>query len=86
MPVPTCRYLPNSLKKPLVILDSIDVKYPGNSLSDDILMAKARILIQQKNYNDAIVPLKKILPNTLLTFGPTMPFLCWAIFMKTTEQ
>ncbi|MDB5153819.1 MAG: tetratricopeptide repeat protein [Mucilaginibacter sp.] len=47
-------------EKAVRVLDSIDVKYPGNSLSDDILMAKARILIQQKNYANAIVPLKKI--------------------------
>jgi len=47
-------------EKAVFILDSIDVKYPGNNLSDDILMAKARILIQQKNYNDAVAPLKKI--------------------------
>ncbi|MDB5022771.1 MAG: tetratricopeptide repeat protein [Mucilaginibacter sp.] len=47
-------------EKAVRVLDSIDVRYPGNSLSDDILMAKARILIQQKNYADAILPLKKI--------------------------
>lgn len=47
-------------EKAVTILDSIDVKYPGNNLSDDILMAKARILIQQKNFNDAVAPLKKI--------------------------
>jgi tetratricopeptide (TPR) repeat protein len=47
-------------EKAVVILDSIDVKYPNNSLNDDILMAKARILIQQKNYADAVAPLKKI--------------------------
>ena len=41
-------------------LDSIDVKYPGNSLSDDILMAKSRILIQQKDYAGAVTLLKKI--------------------------
>lgn len=55
-------------EKAVAILDSIDVKYPGNNLSDDILMAKARILIQQKNFNDAVVPLKKIVnehPNNL---------------------
>ncbi|GAA3963469.1 tetratricopeptide repeat protein [Mucilaginibacter dorajii] len=46
--------------KALVALDSIDKKFPGNSLSDDILMAKARILIQQKNYTDAVPLLKKI--------------------------
>ncbi len=52
------------------VLDSIDVKYPGNSLSDDILMAKARILIQQKSYNEAITPLKKIVSDH--------PFNLWA--------
>ncbi|WP_214072133.1 tetratricopeptide repeat protein [Mucilaginibacter sp. dw_454] len=54
--------------KAVKILDSIDVKYPNNQLSDDILMAKARIAIQQKNYNDAVADLKKIVaehPNDL---------------------
>ena len=50
-------------EKAVKILDSIDVQYPGNNLSDDILMAKARILIQQKNFNDAVAPLKKILAD-----------------------
>ncbi len=42
------------------ILDSIDVKFPGNSLTDDILMAKGRLLIQQKDYAGAVPLLKKI--------------------------
>jgi tetratricopeptide (TPR) repeat protein len=46
--------------KALQTLDSIDVKYPNNALSDDILMAKARIDIQEKNYSDAVQLLKKI--------------------------
>ena len=57
-------------EKAVQVLDSIDVKYPNNSLDDDILMAKARILIQQKNYNDAITPLKKIVADH--------PFNLWA--------
>jgi tetratricopeptide (TPR) repeat protein len=57
-------------EKAVAILDSIGVKYPGNNLSDDILMAKARILIQQKNYADAVVPLKKI--------AEEHPFNLWA--------
>jgi tetratricopeptide (TPR) repeat protein len=57
-------------EKAVTILDSIDVKYPNNSLSDDILMAKARILIQQKSYTDAIIPLKKIVDEH--------PFNLWA--------
>ncbi|MGZ3755749.1 MAG: tetratricopeptide repeat protein [Mucilaginibacter sp.] len=54
--------------KAIITLDSIGLKYPNNTLSDDILMAKARILIQQKNYGDAVVLLKKIVtdhPNDL---------------------
>ncbi|MEN0053889.1 MAG: tetratricopeptide repeat protein [Mucilaginibacter sp.] len=46
--------------KALMALDSIDKKYPNNTLSDDILMSKSRILIQQKNYADAVPLLKKI--------------------------
>jgi tetratricopeptide (TPR) repeat protein len=49
--------------KALIALDSIDKKYPNNSLSDDILMSKSRILIQQKNYADAVPLLKKIADN-----------------------
>ncbi len=47
-------------EKAIGILDSINTKFPDNTLSDDILMAKARIAIQGKNYNDAITDLKKI--------------------------
>jgi tetratricopeptide (TPR) repeat protein len=57
-------------EKAVAVLDSIDVKYPGNNLSDDILMAKARILIQQKNYNGAVEHLKKIIGDH--------PFDLWA--------
>jgi len=46
--------------KAVKILDSIDTKFPGNSLADDILMAKARLLIQQKDYAGAVILLKKI--------------------------
>lgn len=41
-------------EKAVTVLDSIDKKYPDNNLTDDILMSKARILIQQKNYAAAI--------------------------------
>ncbi|SDT50706.1 Outer membrane lipoprotein [Mucilaginibacter mallensis] len=47
-------------EKAVKTLDSIDTKFPNNALTDDILMAKARILIQQKKYTDAIPLLKKI--------------------------
>ncbi len=50
--------------KALRTLDSIDKKFPGNSLSDDILMAKSRLLIQQKDYAGAIPLLKKIVDES----------------------
>jgi len=46
--------------KAMITLDSIDKVYPKNDLIYDILMAKARILIQKKDYQLAIAPLKKI--------------------------
>jgi len=49
-------------------LDSINQVYPGNTLTDDILMAKAKIFIQQKQYPMAIPFLQKIVeehPNDL---------------------
>jgi tetratricopeptide (TPR) repeat protein len=44
----------------LLTLDSINRVYPGNTLADDILMAKSRIFIQQKQYAAAINLLQKI--------------------------
>ncbi|RYD89150.1 MAG: tetratricopeptide repeat protein, partial [Sphingobacteriales bacterium] len=46
--------------KAVITLDSVDKKYPGNALEADILMAKARILIQQKEFANAVVVLKAI--------------------------
>jgi tetratricopeptide (TPR) repeat protein len=68
--------------KAMLTLDSIDKKYPGNPLEADILMAKARIMIQQKDFTNAVTILKEIVKNTDLTCGQMMPFLCWAIFTK----
>src|SRR6202012_1086357 len=47
-------------EKAMRTLDSIDKVFPSNTMTDGILMAKARILIQQKNYTDAVLMLKKI--------------------------
>jgi TolA-binding protein len=47
--------------KAVAILDSIGKKFPNNSLEDDIMMSKSRILIQQKDYAGAVPLLKKIL-------------------------
>jgi hypothetical protein len=46
--------------KAMLTLDSIDKKYPGNPLEADILMAKARIMIQQKDFTNAVAMLKEI--------------------------
>jgi len=50
-------------EKALKTLDSIDKKFPGNSLKDDILMAKARLLIQQKDYKSTVPLLKNIIDD-----------------------
>jgi tetratricopeptide (TPR) repeat protein len=62
--------------KAVQFLDSIDTKYPGNALANDILMAKARILIQQKDYTGAMPLLKKIVDN-----NPTNIWADDAVFM-----
>ena len=41
-------------------LDSIAIAYPNNSLSDAILMSKAKILIKTSDYQQASILLKKI--------------------------
>ena len=46
--------------KAMLTLDSIDKRYPGNPLEADILMAKARIMIQQKDFTNAVTLLKEI--------------------------
>lgn len=44
-------------------LDSINIQYPGNSLTDDILMAKARIFIKKSDYNMAVTSLQQIMAD-----------------------
>jgi tetratricopeptide (TPR) repeat protein len=53
----------NQTDKALIILDSIPVLYPGNSLSDDILMAKSKIFIKNNELNLATEQLMAIVEN-----------------------
>eukprot|EP01133_Synstelium_polycarpum_P003373 gene3373-3833_t len=48
-------------QKALIKLDSIAVAFPGNSLSDDILMAKSKLFIQQNNLSQAALMLQTII-------------------------
>ncbi|UOE50192.1 tetratricopeptide repeat protein [Mucilaginibacter sp. SMC90] len=48
-------------EKAVITLDSISKKFPNNSLDDDIMMSKSRILIQQKDFAGAVPLLKKII-------------------------
>lgn len=50
-------------EKALKILDSVDKKFPGNTLADDILMAKAKLFIANKEYQQAAAALKSITEN-----------------------
>ncbi|RZK79828.1 MAG: tetratricopeptide repeat protein [Pedobacter sp.] len=51
--------LVHSLKK----LDSISIAYPGNSLTDDILMLKSRIYIKNGDMTNAVKELKELIDN-----------------------
>ncbi len=53
----------NQSDKALNILDSINVLYPGNSLADDIFMAKSKIFIKNNEFNQAIEQLMGIIEN-----------------------
>jgi TolA-binding protein len=53
----------NQLPSALASLDSINTKYPSNSLADDILMAKAKIYLKQNDFQKAAVQLQNITDN-----------------------
>jgi tetratricopeptide (TPR) repeat protein len=53
----------NQDEQALITLDSIDKQFPGNSLADDILMAKAKIFLKQKRSVDAAAQLQKIIKD-----------------------
>lgn len=44
-------------------LDSINILYPGNSLADDILMARAKIFIKKADFTSAAISLQKIMAD-----------------------
>lgn len=46
--------------KALAKLDSIAIAFPGNSLDDDILIAKSKIYIKNNNIDDAVKALKTL--------------------------
>ena len=50
----------NQPDQALSALDSIEAKFPANSLTDDILMAKAKIYINKNELNKAVAGLEKI--------------------------
>lgn len=55
------RIFKNQTETALKILDSLNILYPGNSLADDILMAKFRIFIKNDDLNQAITQLQAII-------------------------
>lgn len=50
----------NRPSKALAKLDSIAIAFPGNSLVDDILMAKSRIYIKTNDISNAVIVLKML--------------------------
>ena len=53
----------NQSNQALTILDSISVLFPGNTLADDIFMAKSKIFIKNNEFNQAIGQLMGIIEN-----------------------
>ena len=53
----------NKPEQALAVLDSITLLYPGNSLADDILMAKSKIFLKRNEINQAITQLQKIIES-----------------------
>jgi tetratricopeptide (TPR) repeat protein len=51
----------NNPQQALAKLDSIGIAYPNNSLTDDILMAKAKIYIKTADLNNAVLLLKSLI-------------------------
>src|SRR5690606_27361519 len=50
----------NQKDEALSVLDSINILYPGNSLADDILMARSRIFISNNDLKQASIHLQNI--------------------------
>lgn len=50
----------NQPDKALSLLDSLNILYPGNSLADDILMAKSRVFLKSNDIDKAVVQLQEI--------------------------
>jgi tetratricopeptide (TPR) repeat protein len=53
----------NQSDQALTILDSISFLFPGNTLADDIFMAKSKIFIKNNEFNQAIGQLMGIIEN-----------------------
>jgi tetratricopeptide (TPR) repeat protein len=50
----------NQPDKALTLLDSLNILYPGNSLADDILMAKSKIFLRNNENEKAVFQLQEI--------------------------
>jgi tetratricopeptide (TPR) repeat protein len=50
----------NQPDKALALLDSLNILYPGNSLTDDILMAKSRVFLKRNEIDKAVMQLQEI--------------------------
>ena len=53
----------NQFDKAEVYLDSINAKYPGNSLDDDVLMMRAQIAFKKREYKQAFDFYQKVYTN-----------------------
>ncbi|HEY1010919.1 MAG: tetratricopeptide repeat protein [Daejeonella sp.] len=50
----------NQPDRALILLDSLNILYPGNSLADDILMAKSKVYLKKNEIDKAVTQLYEI--------------------------
>lgn len=77
----------NKSDEALKLLDSLNLLFPGNSLSDDILMSKARIFISRNEHEQAIKYLEQIVSTySEELWGDDAVFMLADIFENSVNQ
>lgn len=77
----------NQPDKALSLLDSLNILYPGNSLADDILMAKSRIFLKSNDTDKAVIQLQEIVDkHTTDLWGDDAIFMLADLYEKKLSQ
>ncbi|WP_411275584.1 tetratricopeptide repeat protein [Daejeonella sp.] len=77
----------NQTDKALALLDSLNILYPGNSLADDILMAKSKIFLKNNETDKAIAQLQEIVgKHTAELWGDDALFMLADLYENKLSQ